>query len=568
MEGIWDTLEKEALGRHKLMEEAKLEVIPEWEEAAPYVNKRRTQYNPEDNKSRNPSSPNRDVKKKTYSSQPALMAQTMATMFQGLTISPASRWFGLGPEDHSYDDIPLIGDWLDAVETDLYKVFRTSKFYDAANEYILDALTIGTACMWVEEAKNLSGIRFTTRHMREIFISETEEEVDMISRVFNKTGRELIAKEKDDGWVLPDKLRNTCERNPESLHQIVHFVAPMGQLYNEPTSRRDYPYMYLYPGEGPTILYQHGYYEFPAFIWRWRKNSGELYGRGQATEYIESIKRFDLIAKSLLGLDQKLGDPPRNTPHSLREQGGAKLLPRYDNYYKADGLRTEIIDLSAGHRPLMDDYEMAKQEVSETFLIPFLLMFYQQDREMTAYEVSERTRENSNIISNVVGRLYNEFLNPMINRVIAIRQRQGLLPKMPPPLDKAVEGMVPKVEMLGPFAMAQQQFHEGRGIEQGIVRLREIATLDPKVLHVPDLIGATKDLLSTTGFPEKRIREDEEIVQRIQAEAEAMKKQQAMQEAQVNADVMQKTKDAPEPGSPADAAMQAAGATAQNATSR
>jgi len=556
----WLTLEEEVNGRYKLLEEDKEVVIPEWEENSGYCNPRRVKYTATDE---DPSKTRDSASVKSYDSTPQRGANIMVTSFQGMLISPSARWFKLAPADSRYEDVPFVSDWLELVEQRVYKTFTESNFYEAINEFILDAVVIGTSCLLTEDDAEHGKLLFSSRHMREIFISESDGGiVDTVVREFWLQGRELMDRWEDK---LPLEVATSIENNPYLKHRVIHFVGPAKDFDNEVDTNKEFVSIYFLPSHNNQIMEQGGYYDLPYQVFRWRKNSGELYGRSPAGDGIKDIKRLNIIAKSLAILDQTIGQPPTNSPEHLRGKGGSKLRPGFDNYYKEAGLKTEIIDMSRGHQPVKEEYEMMKQAVLEHFMVPFFLTFSQAQREMTATEVTERMSEKAAILSNVVGRLYQEAMNPLINRVIGVLQRSGQLPALPPELDKVIKEASPRVVMLGPLAQAQRRYHQTNGIREGLRTLGGFAQFAPQSLDNVDFDATVREALTADGWPQKGIKELPEVAKLREEKAKLMQQQMQQQQEQQAAATMKDMATAPQPGSPGEMVMQQAAGAAQQA---
>ncbi len=552
----WETLEQELMGRFMILQEAKRVVIPEWIRNSEYCNPRRVSYNETD---QDPTKVRETTGRKTYDSTPQRAASIMVTSFQGMLISPSSRWFRLYPTNTQYADVPYVADYLELVEQEVYNVFTKSNFYEAVNEYILDAVVLGTACLLTEEIDVDGTLHFSARHMREIAISETYGTVDTVTRDFWMQGREI-----ENTWEdLPDHLASRIEQNPYEQFQIIHMVAPTGDFQFDVESTKEFASIYFVPSENNHILEQGGFYEIPYQVWRWRKNSGELYGRSPASDAMNDVKRLDIIAKSLATLDQAIGQPPMNSPEYLRGKGGTKTTPGYSNYYKESGLKSELIDLSRGHGPVREEYELMKDAVLQDFMVPFFLTFSNAQREMTATEVSERMSEKAAILSNVVGRLYQEGVNPIINRVIRTLERSNKLPKLPPELEKIMKEATPRVEMLGPLAQAQRRYHETNGIQAGLRTIGAFAQMSPDAMDNVDFDVSLREALSADGWPQVGIKELPEVAAIRQQKAALMQQQMQAQQAAEAAGTMKDLSTAPQPGSPAEMMMEAQAGAAQ-----
>src|SRR5207344_3451052 len=98
------------------------------------------------------------------------------------------------------------------------------------------------------------------------------------------------------------------------------------------------------------------------------------------------------------------------------------------------------------------------------------------DFKMTATEVIQRQTERMRLLGPVLGRLENEFLNPLIERVFGIMNRNRAFERPP----EAVENADMRIEYSSPLARAQKS-QIAQGFQQVIGILEPLAKLGPEV---------------------------------------------------------------------------------------
>ena len=139
---------------------------------------------------------------------------------------------------------------------------------------------------------------------------------------------------------------------------------------------------------------------------------------------------------------------------------------------------------------------------------------------MTATEVIQRTEEKMRLLGPVLGRLQAELLQPLINRVFNLLERQNLFAIAP----EFIQSGNIDIEYVSPLAKAQRQ-----GDLQSVMRLFELFTpvseIDPSILDYVDMDGVAKHLMQTLSIPATVVKSDEQVEeireQRAQAEAVA-----------------------------------------------
>ena len=166
------------------------------------------------------------------------------------------------------------------------------------------------------------------------------------------------------------------------------------------------------------------------------------------------------------------------------------------------------------------------------FVDLFLLLADPARKDMTATEVMQRVEEKMLILAPVLGRLMNEFLDPLINRTFSILSRNGKL--LPPP--KVLQGAEYKIEYISPLARAQK-LDQMKSINSFLALIQQIATVKPDVLDNVNEDNVVADIQELYGVNPKYVRSKEEIEKIRAARAEAIAEQQKMAGIQQIADV-------------------------------
>jgi hypothetical protein len=155
------------------------------------------------------------------------------------------------------------------------------------------------------------------------------------------------------------------------------------------------------------------------------------------------------------------------------------------------------------------------------FVDLFLLLADPARKDMTATEVMQRVEEKMLILAPVLGRLMNEFLDPLINRTFAILWRQKKF--LPPP--QALQGMPYTIEYISPLARSQK-LDQMKSINNFITLISQMAVAKPDVLDNVNEDEVVMDIQKLYGVNPKYIRDKEEVAAIRQARAEAMAQQQ------------------------------------------
>lgn len=142
-----------------------------------------------------------------------------------------------------------------------------------------------------------------------------------------------------------------------------------------------------------------------------------------------------------------------------------------------------------------------------------------QDRvEMTATEFLGRMREKGQLLSPVVGRQQTELLGPMIQREIAIAQRQGKLPPLPPEMVEA-EGEY-EIEYESD-ATRMQKASQVEAYTRTFEAFAPMLQMNPSLLELWDQPAAIRNGFEILGGSSRDLRSEQEFDEAMQGAAQA-----------------------------------------------
>ena len=116
----------------------------------------------------------------------------------------------------------VANEWLEAAQKQMYMEFARSNFQQEIHEMYYDLVVFGTAALFVEADQSNKGVRFSCRHIAEIYISEDAQgKVDTIYRHFTMTARAIAVRFGEEN--LPQKIK---AEKPIPEHPLVHVIFP------------------------------------------------------------------------------------------------------------------------------------------------------------------------------------------------------------------------------------------------------------------------------------------------------------------------------------------------------
>lgn len=459
---------------------------------------------------------------------------TLAAGLHSYLTNPNSKWFSLRIQDEKVNQDAQVKEWLQDTEERMYNQLNSSNFNQQIHELYLDLGVFGVACMY-EEEDPVDGIRFYSRDIAEIYLCENDKEkVDTVYRKFKMTARQAYDKWGDNAGEV---VKNFIEKKePDKQVEFVHCVSPRYERDVNKDDSANMPFESTYIELSKKhLIAQSGYREFPYFTPRFNKNSGEVWGSSPAMVLYSDIKMLNEMVKVLIRSAQKQVDPPLVLPHD------GYLLPiKYGpaalNFRIKGSADDKIEPLSTGANISigLEIITQWQQIVKKGYFVDlFLLLADPARKDMTATEVMQRVEEKMLILAPVLGRLMNEFLDPLINRTFAILWRTGKL--LPPPA--AIQNIPYQIEYISPLARAQK-LDQMKSINNFLVLVSQIATVKPNILDNMNEDEIIKDIQNLYGVNPKYLNPEDVVAGIRQQRAQQQEQMIKMQQIQQGADIV------------------------------
>ena len=448
----------------------------------------------------------------------------LAASLHGMLTSGATPWFHLDIKDADLGRDDDVREWLQDTSTRMMRAFSHSNFETEVHEMYVDLVVFGTGCMFVESDKE--ALRFSTRHISEFYVQENQFGiVDTVFRVYRSPARQIVQRFGVDN--VTDYILKVFQDKPDEEIEVLHAVVP--RINRDPSKQdnKNMPYASFYIDmQTSKLLSESGFQEFPYIVPRFLKATGETMGRSPAMVALPDVKMLNLMSKTIIQAAQKQIDPPLLVPDDgfllpIRTQPGGL------NFFRS-GTRDMITPLNTGANiPIgLSMEEQRRGAIRSAFFVDQLLSG--QTPNMTATEVVQRQEERMRVIGPVLGRLMNEMLRPLIDRVFALMLRSNLLAQPP----EILQGRDVDIEYVSPLARAQKSTSLNSTMK-ALEILMPLAQSIPVGDHIdPD--GLVRHVTDALGVPKSALRSDREVQQvreeRAQAEQEMMEQQRDQQE--------------------------------------
>jgi len=459
-----------------------------------------------------------------FDSSPLHAVELLAASLHGMLTNPSTPWFSLKFKNSDPEqDQDAANEWLQNTTEKMYEAFNRSNFQQEIFELYHDLITFGTASMFIEEDAD-DIVRFSTRHIGEIYISENNKgRIDTVFRKFKLSARAAIQQFGEKN--VSNALRGTAMKDPYEEVTILHVVYPRENYDPKKKDAKNMPFASCYIElDNKHDLSQSGFNEFPYVVPRYLKASFEIYGRSPAMTALPDVKMLNEMSKTTIKAAQKQVDPPLLVP----DDGfilPVRTIPGGLNFYRA-GTRDRIEPLNIGaNNPLgLNMEEQRRNAIRDTFYVNQLMM--QNGPQMTATEVVQRNEEKMRLLGPVLGRLQSELLRPLIDRTFAILLRK----KMFKPVPQFLSGQDIQIEYVSPLAKAQRS-SELQSVMRAIEIFGSLSKISPVFDHI-DIDELVIYLADIVGVPAKVLNSQAQVNAIRQKKQQEMMQQQQMQQIQ------------------------------------
>lgn len=466
-------------------------------------------------------------------------ALTMAGGLMSWTTPANERWFAYDPV-FNLRQSDRVKQWLTECSERIQEMLGNSNFYTEQHEDLLNHVTFGTSAMYSAFENNR--FHFESLPIGTFAIEENAFGlVDTLFREFELTARqaeEMFGKENLPKKILDcladDKKLGTrfCflhavyprpeEERPKGPAQAAAWGKPFASCYVELSEKH--------------LVKEGGYDSFPFAVGRYLKWSAlsakSPYGYGPGFAALPDTRQVNFLQMMLDCAAEKIVRPAMIAP---TEMEGELILSAGGITYMDVGITNDrwpkpiqqVGDYNVGQERV----KMRQDAVNAKFHFELFNMFAGLDRQMTAFEVSERAAEKITLITPAFSRLTSEKNTPILQRLFALAMENGLLP--PPPEEAIFEGNGglftpdPAVSFTSRLALAIKQLRN-LSFQRQIQSDAQLAQFRPDILDNYNFDLITRDSARNNGVPAEWLLDEDKVAEMRQARAQAQQAQQAM----------------------------------------
>jgi len=441
-------------------------------------------------------------------------------------------------------------DYLSYVTDKHHSELFSSNYLLQMGETMRSIVVFGTGDIFSEWNRKIRKLNFKDYDISMYVILENEAGiVDTHMLKYPRTARQLVQKfgKNKVGKSILEAYND--EKKQNDIFQILHVVRPREKFNPRFVNFMNMPFESVYINiKDKSIIEEGGFFEFPYQTPRWMKTTGEIMGRGQATEGLKQIRVLNQQIVDFNECSNKHVNPAMDIMESF--EGDYKVYPGARNDVTEFPTAQAVDRNISGNFPISKEIIEMQREVVHTIFYKDAFSPLQNltgDRR-TTLEIRERMLEGLKRIGQPVHRLWYELFNPQLIRSLNLLIRNGVVEEPPAGLELI------DIEPLGLMANALssgQATAFQRWVAVGVELKKDI----PEVLDNVNIDEGYRNLGRKMGvrLEDMNKADERDDIRRQRAEQQAA--QQAAELAQMAGQAYGQSTGAPEEGSPAAALM-------------
>ena len=528
-----------------------------WDDTDRFVTSRRAKYDIGNRAGESEQSP---AGAEIYDNTAGLAIQQFADGFQSQTASPLVEWWMGRFRGPLKSDVMSLK-WMDETKEAMNYEIARSPFYEEYNDGIADATSHGVATMagpdW-DEKRNRLGYR--TFHPREVFCAfNTTGDVTLWHFKSKLTGRQIV-KEFPNARIST-KIRDRIKKNEFIEFIVIHEVIENPNPGLSPASfDKNWRSIWVLEDD-KTILDFRGYDINPMDTWTWRNGGHGLYATCPAIDALFDVMMTNSAARSLLKSVQLSVTPPLILTEGVK--GNVNYFPGGQTILHGPNDQVKAFELPSNYPVGVTQINEMHKELVGKFRADLFTLLSSMPHQMPVVQAMGIQGEKVALLIPIITRASSKMLIPKINKTFATLAKAKRIPRPPASIMRYASSPV-DIEMLGPLATAAKRFLNQQGFQALLGQLAELSKIVPPAFYQAIVEGFNADeirkyLMESNSAPQKIVLDDQmlEMVRknRVQMQQEARKAEMM----KTLSEAYGKTTDAPQQGSPAEAATKQLG---------
>jgi hypothetical protein len=467
-------------------------------------------------------------------------AQNLAAILANGLTDPTMKWARLKPKNPLLQDNDNVMRWLEEAENSLFDVFNSSEtgFTLENHQLYLDLIGYGTSIMFVGEENGQP--LFQTKHLSEIYLEENSKGfIDTVYREFEFTARQAVQEWGEE--KLSREIMSIYKTEPHKKLKFLHIVMPKNDYIKmngsvEPELER-FSFISLHLScKDKEVISTKGFNEMPYIAVRWVKRVGEVYGISPSWNALSDILTINAFSEINLKSAQKQVDPPL----LMSDDGVIAPLQTFPGGVMVGGLNDEGKEmvkpfLTGPNNQKMEETLLRLEDKIEKAYFVDQFQERQGVQPLTATESTHKQQNKMLLIAPQTRRIEDEYLSPLVERVMAIMFRNGQLPPNIP--EELVEGgeLTFNIEYVGPLAHMQQS-NQLLAYNRFFANLGTFVEINPQVMDNFNFDEIIRDGAVKAGIPLKQLKDEGQVAAQRAAEAQARAVEQQKADIQAGAE--------------------------------
>lgn len=362
---------------------------------------------------------------------PIIYANRLGSSLHNSAFPANSYWFSFG--FYGSEGNELLATWCRKARDKVhFKIRSDTNFYQESHAMMLGLVILGTAGFYTYYKNGRLYFRYIPVHKNFYIARNSDGEIDMVAILHEYTAKEAIEEFGEDG--VSERAKSSLYQGSDSTDkfqyvQLVYPKTPYGEKYDLLKGEKPYGDVIVDKETGKVVRVS-GHRHFPFAVPRFKLASDDLYGRSPAMDAMNDIKSISVLRKNLMEATLRTIKPPLfinaliGAPISIAS-GALNRVPNFD-------------PKSVWTYPTPTDYPVGKDqmlELQESLIKAFYIDVFQaidQQKNMTATEVTERIRQKVESIAPIVSRLQREFSGRVVMQCLDLLIENGEIE--PPPL--------------------------------------------------------------------------------------------------------------------------------------
>lgn len=449
-------------------------------------------------------------KRNIYDSTAVDANLTLASSMQGNLTPSHMQWYNLRWRQDSLNKDRETKAWLEEAGKTMFHGLQDSNFDLEAGEVYQALCSFAQAPIVEEFDPDTKELMFTAVPPKESYFElNWKGTVERFYRKRSYTALQIFTKWGDS---TPKIIQDVLKATPERTYTVI-FCIYVRDKYRDidisiPLQPQFRPigFKYVLQDSKEELGKEGGYYEMPVFIPRWRRNVDSKNGFSPAMVCLSDILTLNEWIETDLEARGKAIEPAtlvtqRGLLSNLDLQRGGLTVVRelndikpFESGSKFDVSTETIVRLQA--------------QIRRAFFVDQLEL--KESPAMTATEVNVRYELMQRLLGPTLGRLTNDFLNPLLQRTFNIMFREQMFGDIP---QKVAElGGTLDIEYIGPLPKAQRS-GQAESIIRWLSDVAQLAQLFPDVADLPDVDTAIRELGDLRGVPAKAINSETKVKQ-------------------------------------------------------